>query len=177
MNASSVEYLITRDFTPNYDLVEITAGDLDWNDAYSRTMRIIDNELYVGSGASAEAIYTITNGSGRFGWAVGLTGTDNTVAVANASAGADQVPAIGVIASDLGTTVRVRFTGQLASYLSPNITTTSGNRLYLKSWVTTATRNLTATPPTLANHIVQLLGTNRSASSLVLNIQEDYIEL
>jgi hypothetical protein len=178
VNASATEYLIVRDFTPNYDLVEITAGDLDWNDAYTRTMRIIDNQMYVGTGGgSAQAIYTITSGSGRFGWAVGMTATDNMVSIANASGGSDKLAAIGVIASDLGTTVRVNYTGAVASYTPNDITATSGNRLYLKAWNTTATYNLTPTAPSNASNIVQLIGTNRSATALLLNIQEDYIEL
>jgi len=178
VNASTVEYAISRDFTPNYNLVEITAGDLDWNDAYTRSMRIIDNQMYVGTGGgSTQGVYTITNGSGRFGWAVGMSTTDDTVEIANASGGSDKLAAIGVIASDLGTTVRVNYTGLVASYTPNDITATSGNRLYLKAWDTTATYNLTPTAPSNASNIVQLIGTNRSATALLLNIQEDYIEL
>jgi hypothetical protein len=176
-NASATDYIITRDFTPNFDLVEITSGDLDWNDAYTRTMRIIDNQMYAGSGASNQAVYTITSGSGRFGWAVGLTATSDMVRIANASSGVDQLPAFGVIASDLGTTVQVSYAGAIASYTPNAITATSGNRLYLKAWNTTATYNLTTIVPSNASNIVQLIGTNRSATALVLNIQENYIEL
>ena len=174
-NASAVPYAITRDFTPNIALPEVSAGDLDWQDSYTRAVRIIDRDIISYSVIRGET-YTISSGSGRFGWAVGHAATPGMVAIANASRGSDAVPAIGVIASDNGTTVQVYYRGPLASF--PNtFTANGGTRYYLKAWDTTATFNLTNTAPTTASMIVQFLGTNKSATALNLDIQENYIEL
>ncbi|GAH11444.1 unnamed protein product, partial [marine sediment metagenome] len=46
-NASvdGVDYLIARDFTPNYDWPEIVSGDADWQDVYTRAIRAIDTKV------------------------------------------------------------------------------------------------------------------------------------
>jgi hypothetical protein len=46
-SVAGVSYLIVRDFTPNYDWPEISGGDYDWQDAYTRAMRAIDNQVAV----------------------------------------------------------------------------------------------------------------------------------
>jgi hypothetical protein len=175
-NASAVPYAITRDFTPNINLPEVSAGDLDWQDSYTRAVRIIDRDIISYSVIRGET-YQITSGSGRFGWAVGHhPATPGMVAIANASSGGDAIPAIGVIASDNGTTVQVYYRGPLASY--PNsFTAGGGTRYYLKAWNTTATYNLSNEAPTTASYIVQFIGTNKSATALGIDIQENYIEL
>lgn len=175
-NASSVDYAITRDFTPNLVLPEVAAGDYDWQDAYTRAMRILDQQVIAYSVIRGES-YTITSGSGRFGWAVGHAATAGEVRVANASSGANYIEAIGIVASDHGTTVDVYYRGPLASYPAGKFPATGGTRYYLKAWVTTATYNLTDTAPTTASYIVQFLGTNKSASAIQIDIQENYIEL
>jgi len=58
-NASNVDYLIARDFTTNMDLPEITAGDLDWPDVYTRAMRLLDAELFEVNVATVNANHTI----------------------------------------------------------------------------------------------------------------------
>jgi hypothetical protein len=44
-SVAGVDYLIARDFTPNYDWPEIVSGDVDWQDAYTRAMRAIDSQI------------------------------------------------------------------------------------------------------------------------------------
>jgi hypothetical protein len=44
-SVAGVEYLIARDFTPNYDWPEISDGDYDWQDVYTRAMRSIDSQI------------------------------------------------------------------------------------------------------------------------------------
>lgn len=177
-NASNVGYAITRDFTPNLVLPEVAAGDYDWQDSYTRAMRILDQQVVAYSVERGE-IYSISSGSGRFGWAVGYAATAGQVKIANASGGGgtDAVPAIGVVASDHGTTVTVYYRGPIASYPSGKFPTIGGTRYYLKAWNTTATYNLTDTAPDTASYIVQFIGTNKSATSLQLDVQENYIEL
>lgn len=46
-SVAGVDYLIVRDFTPYYDWPEITAGDLDFQDAYTRAIRAIDAKTYL----------------------------------------------------------------------------------------------------------------------------------
>ncbi|MHA1286994.1 MAG: hypothetical protein ACTSPB_06260 [Candidatus Thorarchaeota archaeon] len=49
--ATDQSYIIVRDFTPNYNLPEISKGDLDWTDIYNRAMRKIDAAIQsMGSG-------------------------------------------------------------------------------------------------------------------------------
>ncbi len=175
-NASNVGYAITRDFTPSLSLPEVSSGDLDWQDSYTRAIRILDKEVIAYSVTRGET-YTISSGSGRFGWAVGHSATPGMVVIANASGPGNYVPAIGVIASDSGTTVQVYYRGPLASYPSGQFAAQGGTRYYLKAWNTTATYNLTDTAPTLASYIVQFIGSNKSATSLQLDVQENYIEL
>jgi hypothetical protein len=175
-NASAVGYAITRDFTPNLALPEVSSGDLDWQDSYTRAARILDTQVIAYSVIRGET-YAISSGSGRFGWAVGHSATPGMVVLANASSGGDAIPAIGVIATDNGTTVNVYYRGPLASYPGGRFPATGGARFYLRAWNTTATYNLTNTAPILASYIVQFIGTNKSASSLMLDIQENYIEL
>jgi len=177
-NASNVGYAITRDFTPNFVLPEVSAGDYDWQDSYTRAMRILDQQVNAYAVERGE-IYNIVSGSGRFGWAVGYAATAGEVKVANASGGSGDaaIPAIGVVASDHGTTVTVYYRGPLASYPSGKFPAVGGTRYYLKAWNTTATYNLTDTAPETASYIVQFIGTNKSATSLQLDIQENYIEL
>lgn len=43
---SGVSYAITKDFTPNFSLPEIGAGDRDWSYTLTRALRLIDTELY-----------------------------------------------------------------------------------------------------------------------------------
>lgn len=174
-NASNTDYIISRDFTPNFNLAEMSAGDLDFQDAYTRSMRIIDNQINAYSVQRGE-VYSITSGSGRFGWAVGLTSTPNTVTIANASRGSSAIPAIGVIASDMGTTVNVYYRGPVASNWGSRIS--DANRIYyLKAWAGTATNNITATIPTTASHLVQRLGKSKSATSLLVDIDQSYVEI
>lgn len=45
-NASNVNYLICRDFTPNLDLPELSGGDVDWQDSYTRALRAIDTQFF-----------------------------------------------------------------------------------------------------------------------------------
>lgn len=175
-NASNVGYAVTRDFTPNFSLPEMSSGDYDWQDSYTRAIRIIDTQINAYSVQRGET-YSIISGSGRFGWAVGHAATAGEVKVANASSGADAIPAIGIVASDHGTTVDVYYRGPIASYPSGKFPVGGGTRYYLKSWNTTATYNLTDTAPTTASYIVQFLGTNKSATALQIDIQENYIEL
>lgn len=177
-NASNVGYAITRDFTPSLNLPEVAAGDYDWQDSYTRAMRILDQQVIAYAVERGET-YTISSGSGRFGWAVGHSATAGVVKIANASggSGSDAVPAIGIVASDHGTTVTVYYRGPLASFPAGKFPAVGGTRYYLKAWSTTATYNLTDTAPETASYIVQYLGTNKSASSLQIDIQENYIEL
>jgi len=175
-NASAVGYAITRDFTPNLNLPEVSSGDLDWQDSYTRAVRILDTQVIAYSVVRGET-YTISSGSGRFGWAVAYTATPGTVEIANASSGSNVLPAMGVIASDGGTTVQVYYRGPLSSFPSGKFSSQGGTRYYLKAWSTTATYNLTDTAPTTASYIVQFIGTNKSATALQLDIQENYIEL
>jgi hypothetical protein len=58
-SVAGVNYLIARDFTPSYDLPEISGGDYDWQDAYTRAMRAIDTQLAAG-GAPTPAVQFIT---------------------------------------------------------------------------------------------------------------------
>jgi len=109
-NASAVDYAITRDFTPNLNLPEVSSGDLDWQDSYTRAARILDTQVIAYSVIRGET-YTISSGSGRFGWAVGHSATPGMVVIANASSGEDAIPAMGVVASDGGTPVEVIFGG------------------------------------------------------------------
>jgi hypothetical protein len=44
-SVAGVDYLIARDFTPNYDWPEITGGDVDWQDVYTRAIRAIDSQI------------------------------------------------------------------------------------------------------------------------------------
>jgi hypothetical protein len=175
-NASNVGYAITRDFTPNLSLPEVSSGDLDWQDSYTRAVRILDTQVIAYSVIRGET-YSISSGSGRFGWAVGYSATPGMVKIANASGPGTFIPAIGVIATDNGTTVQVYYRGPLASYPSGKFPTTGGTRYYLKAWDTTATFNLTDTAPTLGSYVVQFIGSNKSATALMLDIQENYIEL
>ncbi len=175
-NASNVDYAITRDFTPNLSLPEISSGDLDWQDSFTRAIRILDTQVIAYSVTRGET-YSISNGSGRFGWAVGYSATAGMVKIANASGPGNFIPAIGVIATDNGTTVDVYYRGPLASYPSGKFPTVGGTRYYLKAWDTTATYNLTDTAPTTASYCVQFIGTNKSATALQIDIQENYIEL
>jgi hypothetical protein len=175
-NASNVGYAITRDFTPNLALPEVSSGDLDWQDSYTRAVRILDTQVIAYSVVRGET-YTIASGSGRFGWAVGHSATPGQVKIANASGPGNYIPAIGVIATDNGTTVQVYYRGPLASYPSGQFPAIGGTRYYLKAWNTTATYNLTDTAPTTASYIVQFIGSNKSATALHLDIQENYIEL
>lgn len=175
-NASNVGYAITRDFTPNLSLPEVAPGDLDWQDSYTRAIRILDTQVIAYSVQRGET-YTISSGSGRFGWAVGYSATPGYVKIANATGGNDTVAAMGVIATDNGTTVGVYYRGPLASYPAAQFPNAGGTRYYLKAWTTTATYNLTPDAPTTASYIVQFIGTNKSATALQLDIQENYIEL
>jgi len=186
-SAYGVDYQITRDFTPVHYLPEVSAGDRDWQDAYTRAMRIIDNEIAAYSVVRGK-VYNITpTGSGRKGWAVGYSATAGEVKIANATAGARQVPAIGVIASDYGTSVLVYTQGPVASYgiLTPNLPVVGGYRYYLDAWRLgspatpdfSGTFNLTQTPPTNASYIVQFIGTNESATMLRVSVQQNYIEI
>lgn len=175
-NASNVAYAVTRDFTPNLSLPEVSSGDLDWQDSYTRAARILDTQVIAYSVIRGET-YTISAGSGRFGWAVGHSATPGYVRIANASGPGNYVPAIGVIATDNGTTVQVYYRGPLASYGAGKFSAQGGTRYYLKAWDTTATYNLTDTAPTTASYIVQFIGSNKSATSLMLDIMENYIEL
>jgi hypothetical protein len=52
-SVAGVSYLIVRDFTPNYDWPEVSGGDYDWQDAYTRAMRAIDNQIAVVAAAAA----------------------------------------------------------------------------------------------------------------------------
>ena len=52
-SVAGVSYLISRDFTPNYSIPEITGGDYDWHDVYTRAMRKIDTQLAIGVGGLA----------------------------------------------------------------------------------------------------------------------------
>jgi hypothetical protein len=99
------------------------------------------------------------------------------VKVANASGGNSQTPAIGIVATDNGTTVDVYYRGPLASYPSTTFPSAGGTRYYLKAWNTTATFNLTDTAPTTASYIVQYLGMNKSATALLVDVDTNYIEL
>ena len=179
-NASNVGYSITRDFTPNFSLPEVYSGDYDWQDSYTRAIRILDQQVNAYSVQRGET-YTIASGSGRFGWAVGYSATAGMVKIANASSGSDAIPAIGIVASDHGTTVDVYYRGPIASYASGKFPSTGGTRYYLKAWnITdspTATFNLTDTAPTTASYIVQFIGTNKTATALQIDVQENYIEL
>jgi len=58
-NASNTTYLIARDFTTNLDLPEITSGDVDWPEVYTRAMRIIDSEMCSVTVATVNAAHTI----------------------------------------------------------------------------------------------------------------------
>jgi hypothetical protein len=49
-SVAGVGYLVVRDFTPVHALPEISAGDYDWQDAYTRAMRAIDAELSASAG-------------------------------------------------------------------------------------------------------------------------------
>ena len=44
-SVAGVDYLIARDFTPNYDWPEIVGGDADWQDVYTRAIRAIDSQI------------------------------------------------------------------------------------------------------------------------------------
>jgi hypothetical protein len=46
-SVAGVSYLIVRDFTPNYDWPEVVGGDYDWQDAYTRAIRAIDNQISI----------------------------------------------------------------------------------------------------------------------------------
>jgi hypothetical protein len=185
-NASSVDYQITRDFTPIHSMPEVSAGDRDWQDAYTRAIRIADEQIGAYSVVRG-ATYNISSGSGRFGWAVGWSATPGEVKVANATGSTRQVPAIGVIASDHGTTVNVYYIGPTASYgnLTPSFPAAGGTRYYLNAWFLgspatpnfTGTFNLTTTPPTLASYIVQFIGTNKSATCFHTQVDQNYIEI
>ena len=186
-SAYSVDYQITRDFTPTHYLPEVSAGDRDWQDSYTRAMRIIDNEITAYSVVRGR-VYNITpSGSGRLGWAVGYSATAGEVKLANATAGIRQVPAIGVIASDYGTSVLVYYSGPVASYgiLTPAFPAAGGTRYYLDAWRLgspatpdfSGTFNLTTTPPTNASYIVQFIGTNESATRFRVDVDRNYIEI
>jgi hypothetical protein len=172
-NASSEEYTITRDFTPNYSFPEQNEGDYDWTYAYTRAMRMIDTQF--ATITESYRTYIITSGSGRMGWAVSYCSTEGQVRIANASATTDLYPAVGVIASDIDTTVSVQHSGKVFGQ-SGNLVSTPNTRYYLKAWDTTATYNLTTTPPTTEGYALQYVGANRSATALLVNI-DDYIGL
>jgi hypothetical protein len=172
-NASTVEYTITRDFTPNYSFPEQNEGDFDWTYSYTRAMRMIDAQFTTVT--EAYKTYTITSGSGRLGWAISYCSTEGQVRIANASATTDLYPAVGVIASDIDTTVSVQHSGKVLGQ-SGNLVSIPNTRYYLKAWDTTATYNLATTPPTTAGYALQYVGANRSATSLLVNI-DDYIGL
>ncbi len=59
-SVSGVSYLITRDFTPNYDIPEITGGDYDWHDTYTKAMRLIDGQLNAVGGNASPSVTSIT---------------------------------------------------------------------------------------------------------------------
>lgn len=160
-NASNVDYQITRDFTTYLNLPEMTLGDLDFQDTYTRAVRLLDSVV----ASRLRKKYTIDTGSNRQNWAVGMTATSNKVKIANASAGADQVEAIGFIETDSDTSVTVVFTGPLPGFYG----LTPGTKYYLAS--TNSATNITSTAPTTAGYIAQYLGVADTASSLIVNIR------
>ena len=59
--ATNVAYLITRDFTPNFGLYEISAGDVDWTYNLTQgTIRKIDSLLWDLNGQTVTEYATIT---------------------------------------------------------------------------------------------------------------------
>ncbi len=70
-NASSVDYLITRDFTTNLNMPEMSFGDLDFQDIYTRAIRIIDTQFFEvevatpNANATVLATQTVVLGSGN----------------------------------------------------------------------------------------------------------------
>lgn len=162
-NASNVRYEVTRNFTPYLSLPEITMGDVDFQDSYTRAMRKLDDVI----ASRIVRTYKISTGSGRANYAVGLTSTPYTVKLANATAGTlgnTKVPAVGFIKTDNTTKVDVVFMGPLPGF--KNLRT--GYRYYLASSNTST--NITSTPITTASYLHQLVGFAESATSLLVKI-------
>jgi len=59
--ATDQSYVIVRDFTPNYSLPELSKGDLDWTDVYTRMVRTIDSEIRTATTDRDMAGHTISN--------------------------------------------------------------------------------------------------------------------
>lgn len=93
-----VNYLVTRDFTPNYSFPEITGGDYDWNDTYTRAIRAIDTHLN-----------NVSQGGNKWWNITGDTGT------ASPTASKDYLNFVGrggITASiDVNGSVIIRYTG------------------------------------------------------------------
>ena len=58
-NASNVAYTIARDFTSNANIPEMSGGDVDWPDVYTRAMRAIDTKMYNIQVASPAGAHTV----------------------------------------------------------------------------------------------------------------------
>ena len=55
-SVAGVNYIVSRDFTPVYSWPEISAGDYDWQDCYTRALRAIDAKIAGG----AQTVQTLT---------------------------------------------------------------------------------------------------------------------
>ena len=58
------EYIISRDFTPNFELPEVNVGDIDWPVFMTRALRSIDTDLQTVSGEAHHNSYADATLSG-----------------------------------------------------------------------------------------------------------------
>jgi hypothetical protein len=83
-NASNVDYIIARDFTTNLDLPELTSGDSDWQDVYTRSLRAIDAKFFQVEVATPNTNHTVA-ASQEVVLASGTAGNFVTVTLPRAS--------------------------------------------------------------------------------------------
>ncbi|GAI19203.1 unnamed protein product, partial [marine sediment metagenome] len=112
-SVAGVSYLIVRDFTPIFNLPEISGGDYDWQDAYTRAIRTIDSNLSASAGnkwwnivgdagsASPNAIKDTLTFAGQGGITASIDG--DTVTIRNAG-GDTTATRWYTIAGDAGST-------------------------------------------------------------------------
>jgi hypothetical protein len=132
-NASNVSYVIARDFTTNYDWPEISGGDYDWPDAYTRAVRGIDSKIASVSASSAN----VPQGGNKWWTIAGDAGSTTPNASQDTLTFAGQG---GITASIDGDTVTIRDTGGAAKKIK-RVTTTP---YYIGAGVTAVVGSVTA---------------------------------
>ena len=94
VNASAVSYVVIRDFTANLDLPEMSPGDLDFQDQYTRAVRLLDTEMFEvnvsspNANATILATHDVVLGSGNITLALPNASNRQRVSVCIRSSGA-----------------------------------------------------------------------------------------